>query len=76
MKRDTREAIAMPPAILIVLLMAYGMVKGISAMPSGASHESIFGGVLLIAFIGVPVFFGTIMAVVALCIWSSSGDNE
>lgn len=76
MKRDTREAIAMPAAILIVLLMAYGMIKLLSSLPPTDLPESVLVGMLIIAFIGVPMFFGTLIAVVALCMWASSGDNK
>ncbi len=76
MNRDTKEMIGFPAGMLLVILAAYGFIKLISHLPSSNTDEGILGGMLVIGFIGVPLFFGVIIAIVALCMWMSTTDNK
>lgn len=74
MKRDTREFIGLPGALLMALLCAYGLLKLIKSLPAASSDEAIFGSVLILVFIGVPLFFGWLLAIVAICMWMTEGE--
>lgn len=76
MKRDTKDAIATPVVLLLVIGFAYGIIKLIKSLPVGSSDETVFAGVLIMVFIGVPLFFLTLMAIVALAIWASTEDKQ
>jgi hypothetical protein len=74
-KRDTKEAIAFPSAIFVAILCAYGLIKLIKSLPAATSDEAIFGGMIILAGLGVPFFFGCMIAIVALCMWLSTEDR-
>lgn len=73
MKRDTKELIGFPACLLIVAVGVYALIKFIKSLPVG-SDEAIFGSILLIGGIGVPIFFGMLAAIVALCMWMATED--
>lgn len=75
MSTGTKELIGFPACMLIVIFGAYGLIKLLMALPPASSPESILGGLLLIAFIAVPVFFGILAAIVAICMWMATDDN-
>jgi hypothetical protein len=76
MTSGAKEAVGFPACMLIVILAVYGLIKLLMALPSSASAEGILGGMLMIGFIAVPLFFGTIIAVVAICMWMATTDNK
>lgn len=76
MKKDTKELIGFPATMLIAILGAYGFIKLIASLPMAKTPEDILGGMLLIGFLGVPLFFGIIIAIIALCMWMSSDSSS
>ncbi len=75
MSKTTKELIGLPACLLLVILATYAFIKLIKSLPSPSTDEGILGGMLLIGFLGVPLFFGTLVAIVALCLWVSTTDK-
>lgn len=76
MKRDTKEAIGFPLMMIVTLGCCYLLIKLISSIPPATSDEAVFGGALILAFLGVPLFFGTLIAIVVICAWMSTEDSK
>lgn len=74
MKLD-RDLIGFPACLLIVASCCYALIKLTKSLPTG-SDEAIFASVLIIGGIGAPLFFGTLLAIVALCMWMATGDRK
>lgn len=76
MNKDTKEIIGFPAGLLLVIFACYGLLKLLMSLPSAATAEGVLGGMLIIGFIGVPLFFGTLFCLVAICLWMSTSDDK
>jgi hypothetical protein len=61
--------------MLVVFACVYTLMKLLQSLPTG-SDEAILAGMMIIGFVGVPVFFGALMAVIGICLWMASGDGR
>lgn len=75
MRTGTKELIGFPACMLIVILGVYGIINMLMALPSPSSAEDWLVGMLIIGFGVLPLFFGILIAVVAVCMWMATSDR-